>query len=125
MIRMPLKPLPDERQPPLHFAGRTRDLGAFSANASFGFPQHIRGYLQGADAAIRRHGHLRGEGLKDALAQDDANRTTYYEQRLAAMGKGLHLLAFGIPSFRTYMIAQAAAYREVARRGNSVKSATR
>ena len=38
--------------------GVTRESAQALANASFGFPQHIRGYLQGADAAIRRHGHL-------------------------------------------------------------------
>ena len=151
--------------------GVTRDSAQALANASFGFPQHIRGYLQGADAAIRRHGHLQDEALQDALAQGDANRATYYDQRLAAMGKGPHLLyplaehmesaqmenvtmpfaeasvgkdvvnaaiehgvmvegphgtlAFGIPSFRTYMIAQAATYRRIARRENSVQSVTR
>lgn len=151
--------------------GVTRDSAQALANASFGFPQHIRGYLQGADAAIRRHGHLQDEALEDALAQGDANRTTYYDQRLAAMGKGPHLLyplaehmesaqmenvtmpfaeasigkdvvnaaiehgvmvegphgtlAFGIPPFRTYMIAQAATYRQIARRENSVQSVIR
>lgn len=72
--------------------GVTRESAQALANASFGFPQHIRGYLQGADAAIRKHGHLQDGALKDALAQGDANRATYYDQRLAAMGKGPHLL---------------------------------
>ena len=152
-------------------AGISRESVQALANASFGFPQHIRGYLQGADAAIRRHGHLRDEALKDALARGDANRATYYDQRLTAMGKGPHrlyplaehmesaqmenvtkpfaeasvgedvvraaiehgvmvegphdTLAFGIPSFRTHMIAQATAYREIVRRENSVKSVSR
>ena len=62
------------------------------AKASFGFPQHIVGYLHGADAAIRQHGHLRNDALAEALAHGDAARAIYYDQRLAAMDKAPRLL---------------------------------
>ena len=62
------------------------------AKASFGFPQHILGYLHGADAAIRKHGHLANEALREALASGDAARATYYDQRLAAMDREPRLL---------------------------------
>ena len=62
------------------------------AKASFGFPQHILGYLRGADAAIHKHGHLENEALGEALARGDAARATYYDQRLAAMDREPRLL---------------------------------
>ena len=62
------------------------------AKASFGFPQHILGYLHSANAAIRKHGHLENEALREALASGDASRATYYDQRLAAMNKEPRLL---------------------------------
>ena len=62
------------------------------AKASFGFPQHILGYLRGANAAIRKHGHLENEALDEALASGDATRATYYDQRLAVMNKEPRLL---------------------------------
>ena len=62
------------------------------AEASFGFPQHILGYLHGADAAIRKHGHLQDEALREALASGDTARATYYDQRLAAMDREPRLL---------------------------------
>ena len=55
------------------------------ADASFGFPQHIHGYLQGADGALRRFGSLDGEALKAALRDGDESRKRYYEMRLAAV----------------------------------------
>ena len=62
------------------------------AKASFGFPQHILGYLHGADVAIRKHGHLENEALGEALASGDTARATYYDQRLAAMDRAPRLL---------------------------------
>ena len=53
-------------------------------DASHGFPQHINGYLQGAHAALTRHGHLRGEALKEALRHGGERRIAYYNQRLSA-----------------------------------------
>ena len=55
------------------------------ADASFGFPQHIHGYLQGADGALRRFGSLDGEALTAALRGGDESRNRYYEMRLAAV----------------------------------------
>ena len=55
------------------------------ATASFGFPQHIRGYLQGADTALRKHGHLQGAALQEAVSIGDAARAAYYDLRLRAM----------------------------------------
>lgn len=55
------------------------------ADASFGFPQHIHGYLQGADTALRRFASLDGEALKAALRHGDKSRKRYYEMRLAAV----------------------------------------
>ena len=55
------------------------------ADASFGFPQHIHGYLKGADVALRRFRSLDGEALKSALRDGDENRKRYYEMRLAAV----------------------------------------
>ena len=53
-------------------------------DASHGFPQHINGYLQGAHAALTRHGHLQGEALKEALRHGGERRIAYYNQRLSA-----------------------------------------
>ena len=55
------------------------------ADASHGFPQHINGYLQGAQAAYRKHGSLRTEAaLAEALALGDDVRIGYYNARLTA-----------------------------------------
>ena len=54
------------------------------ADASHGFPQHINGYLEGAHEALTRHGHLRGEALKEALRHGGKRRIAYYNKRLAA-----------------------------------------
>lgn len=62
------------------------------AKASFGFPQHILGYLHGADVATRKHGHLENEALDEALASGDTARAMYYDQRLAAMDREPRLL---------------------------------
>ena len=52
------------------------------AQASFGFPQHINGYLQGAHEALSRHGYLTGASLKEALEHGHRRRRHYYEDRL-------------------------------------------
>ena len=54
------------------------------AQASYGFPQHIRGYLKGADSAITKHGHLQDVALQKALRHGDQSRSRYYELRLTA-----------------------------------------
>ena len=55
------------------------------ADASQDFPQHINGYLQGAQAAYRKHGGMRSEAaLVDALALGDDIRIAYYNARLSA-----------------------------------------
>ena len=55
------------------------------ADASHGFPQHINGYLQGAQAAYRKHGSLHTEAaLTEALALGDDVRIGYYNARLTA-----------------------------------------
>ena len=55
------------------------------ADASYGFPQHINGYLQGAQAAYRKHGGLDTEAaLAEALAAGDDGRIGYYNARLTA-----------------------------------------
>ena len=58
------------------------------AAASLGFPQHVHGYLAGAQGAIAKHGDLRGApALEDALAAGDRARVGYYEDRLLALRK--------------------------------------
>lgn len=54
------------------------------ATASQGFPQHINGYLEGAAAALDRHGLLAGPALDQALAHGERRRIAYYDQRLLA-----------------------------------------
>ena len=55
------------------------------AAASHGFPQHINGYLQGAQAVYRKHGSLHTEAaLAEALAMGDDTRIGYYNARLTA-----------------------------------------
>ena len=55
------------------------------ADASHGFPQHINGYLQGAQAAYRKHGSLDTEAaLAEAMALGDDVRIGYYNARLTA-----------------------------------------
>ena len=58
------------------------------ATASMGFPQHIHGYLRGAVEAAAQHGNLDSDAaIDDALAYGDAQRTHYYNERLASMGR--------------------------------------
>ena len=52
------------------------------AQASFGFPQHINGYLAGAHEALLRHGHLTGPALEEALSDGCKRRQDYYEDRM-------------------------------------------
>ena len=52
------------------------------AQASFGFPQHINGYLAGAHESLLRHGHLTGPALEEALDHGHQRRRDYYEDRL-------------------------------------------
>ena len=54
------------------------------AEASFGFPQHINGYLEGAHESLLRHGHLNGAALDEALRHGHNRRAAYYNKRLAA-----------------------------------------
>ena len=56
------------------------------AKASYGFPQHIHGYLQGALDAIAEHGSLAaGPALTAALKAGDQARTDYYDARLGML----------------------------------------
>ena len=56
------------------------------AAASYGFPQHLHGYLAGTVAAIAKHGCLEeGEPLTDALAAGDRARIDYYNTRLGML----------------------------------------
>ena len=56
------------------------------ARASHGFPQHIHGYLAGAEAAIAKHGGLApGPSLDDALEAGARARTDYYDTRLSML----------------------------------------
>lgn len=63
------------------------------ANASFGFPQHINGYLQAAHKALLRHGHLIGASLASALNHGAERRAVYYNKRLAAGNSHAPMLA--------------------------------
>ena len=53
------------------------------AEASFGFPQHINGYLAGAHEALSRHDRLAGAALDEALDHGHRRRVAYYDSRLA------------------------------------------
>ena len=56
------------------------------ARASHGFPQHIHGYLAGAEAAIAKHGGLAsGPSLDDALEAGARARADYYDTRLSML----------------------------------------
>ena len=54
------------------------------ADASFGFPRHVHGYLEGADASIAAHGNLQGRALAEALSHGDKKRVEHYNERLQA-----------------------------------------
>ena len=56
------------------------------ARASHGFPQHIHGYLAGAEATIAKHGGLAsGPSLDDALQAGARARADYYDTRLSML----------------------------------------
>ena len=56
------------------------------ARVSHGFPQHIHGYLAGAEAAIAKHGGLApGPSLDDALEAGARARADYYDTRLSML----------------------------------------
>lgn len=56
------------------------------AKASYGFPQHVHGYLEGALQAIDKHGALDvGAPLDDALAAGNKARVDYYNARLGML----------------------------------------
>ena len=56
------------------------------AKASYGFPQHIHGYLAGAVNAIAEHGRLdAGPSMQTALAAGHRARIDYYQGRLNLM----------------------------------------
>ena len=52
--------------------------------ASHGFPQHVRGYIEGVDIALKRCECLDGAALDAALRHGDQLRLAYYDQRLDA-----------------------------------------
>ena len=52
--------------------------------ASHGFPQHVRGYIEGVDIALKRRQRLDGPALDAALRHGDELRVAYYDQRLDA-----------------------------------------
>ena len=54
------------------------------ADASFGFPRHVHGYLEGANASIAAHGNLQGRALAEALSHGDRKRIEHYNERLEA-----------------------------------------
>ena len=54
------------------------------ADASFGFPRHVHGYLEGAHVAIATHGCLTGQALAEALSHGDQKRIEHYNERLQA-----------------------------------------
>ena len=57
------------------------------AAASLGFPQYIRGYLEGAIAAIGKHGGLEeGIALSEALAYGDRKHREHYAEQLQTAG---------------------------------------
>ena len=57
------------------------------AAASYGFPEHIHGYVAGAVEVVRKLGHCRdGAPLEEALRKGDARRSNYYLDRVASTG---------------------------------------
>ena len=85
------------------------------AQASFGFPQHVNGYLEGAHQALLRHGHLTGPALEEALDHGHKRRRDYYEDRLdsttdrrAVLAVGAALEAAGSTAIPTHEAADAA-----------------
>lgn len=71
-------------QRPIH-----RRCATALANESYGFPQHIHGYLAGACDAIEKHGKLETQAaLADALQAGRQKRVDYYNGRLGALALG-------------------------------------
>ena len=52
--------------------------------ASHGFPQHVRGYIEGVDIALKQCRRLDGPALDTALRHGDELRVAHYNQRLDA-----------------------------------------
>ena len=97
-------------------SGVTHEGVAALAEASFGFPQHIRGYLHGADVAIGKHGHLQGSALDEALSIGDHARSAYYDRRLRAMGRDsvkLHSLAENMAATQRAKVTRTFAEDEI------------
>ena len=71
----------------LHIFGH-RDIPAQSMDAlvkaSHGFPQHVRGYIEGVAVVLEQHQRLDGPALEAALRHGDELRIAYYDQRLDA-----------------------------------------
>ena len=71
----------------LHIFGH-RDIPAQSMDAlvkaSHGFPQHVRGYIEGVAVALEQHQRLDGPALDAALRHGDELCIAYYDQRLDA-----------------------------------------
>ena len=63
------------------------------AQASYGFPQHINGYLEGAHKALTLHGHLDDKSLAEALDHGNKRRIVYYNRRLSAAHSRKPLMA--------------------------------
>ena len=63
------------------------------ADASYGFPQHINGYLEGAALAISKHGRLNGPALDDALLHGDKRRIDYYKACLSNARSHMPMIA--------------------------------
>ena len=61
--------------------------------ASHGFPQHVRGYIEGVDIALKQRQRLDGPALEAALRHGDQLRVAYYDQRLDARRSRNPLLA--------------------------------
>ena len=73
------------------------------ARASYGFPQHIHGYLAGACQAVAEHGGLESDAaLVLALKIGEQRRSDYYNGRLGTLA----------PGHRAAMASVAAAMRD-------------
>ena len=74
-----------------------RDIPARSMDAlveaSHGFPQHVRGYIEGVDVALKRRQRLDGSALDAALRHGDELRLAYCDQRLDARRSRNSILA--------------------------------
>ena len=88
----------------------TKSMDAL-VEASHGFPQHVRGYIEGVDVALKRRQRLDGPALDVALRHGDELRVAYYDQRLDARRS------------RNPMLALASAMRDSGRRTLDVDAA--